>query len=132
MKTVNLLALVRYDRDHHILNRRGWKWCKRIDLNAINRMETNLRYLTCSSSCRKAYRSRKRKMKFGYQIPTSVSDAFTLDEENGNTLWADAICKELYELKLYDSFQVLNRGEQPPPDHQSIPMHMAVDTKLDT
>ena len=70
-------------------------------------------------------------MKFGFQIPTSVSDATILDKENGNTLWADAIRKELFELKLYDSFRVLNRGEMPPPDYKRIPMHMVFDVKHD-
>ena len=31
-------------------------------------------------------------------------DAYLFDEENGNTKWANVIQKELFELKLYDSF----------------------------
>ena len=107
MKNIDILALAKYAKDHHLTQQRGWKWAKRIDINAINRLETHLRYLHSSSSCRKAYRSRQRKWKFGYQIPTSVNDAFVLDDENGNTLWADAIAKELFELKLYDCFLAL-------------------------
>ena len=110
MKNLDILALAKYAKDNHLTNRRGWKWAKRIDINAINRLEAHLRYLHSSSSCRKAYRSRQRKWKFGFQVPTSVHDAFVLDEENGNTLWGDAIKKELFELKLYDCFRPLSRG----------------------
>ena len=54
-----------------------------------------------------------------------------LDQENGTTHWEDAIKKELYELKLYNSFQVFNQGEPPPPGYKSIPMHMVFDVKQD-
>ena len=33
--------------------------------------------------------------KFGIRIPKSVEEAKKFDEINGNTLWWDAICKEM-------------------------------------
>jgi hypothetical protein len=36
-----------------------------------------------------------RSHKFGVKIPKSVKEAKKFDEENGNTLWWDAICKEM-------------------------------------
>ena len=33
--------------------------------------------------------------KFGIAIPKTIQEAFDLDRENGNALWADAIAKEL-------------------------------------
>ncbi len=33
--------------------------------------------------------------KFGVKIPKTVKEAKRFDEENGNTLWWDAICKEM-------------------------------------
>lgn len=33
--------------------------------------------------------------KFGVQMPSSIPDAARLDHENGNTLWMDALCKEM-------------------------------------
>ena len=36
-----------------------------------------------------------RKYKFGIQVPYSVKHALQLDKENGNTLWKDAIQKEM-------------------------------------
>ena len=37
----------------------------------------------------------QRTHKFGIRIPKSVEQAVTVDKENGNTLWWDAICKEM-------------------------------------
>jgi hypothetical protein len=36
-----------------------------------------------------------RSHKFGVKIPKSVDEAKDFDRENGNTLWWDAICKEM-------------------------------------
>jgi hypothetical protein len=36
-----------------------------------------------------------RTQKFGVKIPKTVKEAKPFDEENGNTLWWDAICKEM-------------------------------------
>ena len=113
------------------MNRRGWRWCKRFNPEEIAKYEKHLRFLTNTSSCRAAFQSRKRTWKFGVQIPTSIKDAYLLDTENGNTKWANAIQKELFELKLYDSFRVLNQGEDAPEGYKHIPMHMVFDVKHD-
>ncbi len=34
-------------------------------------------------------------IKFGIEVPRSVREALELDKKNGNTLWADAIRKEM-------------------------------------
>ena len=36
-----------------------------------------------------------RTQKFGIRVPKSIAEAKRLDEENGDTLWWDAICKEM-------------------------------------
>jgi uncharacterized membrane protein len=37
----------------------------------------------------------KRTHKFGIRIPKTVQEAFSVDKENGNALWADAIQQEM-------------------------------------
>ena len=37
--------------------------------------------------------------KFGVNIPKSVQEAKAFDEDNGNTLWWDAICKEMNNIR---------------------------------
>eukprot|EP00980_Cylindrotheca_fusiformis_P024074 scaffold11509_cov88-Cylindrotheca_fusiformis.AAC.1 len=40
-------------------------------------------------------RIRKTNRKYGIEIPVSVEHAMKLDRENGNTLWRDALAKEM-------------------------------------
>jgi hypothetical protein len=40
----------------------------------------------------------KRTHKFGIEVPKTVKEALDLDHKNGNTLWADAIVKEMKEV----------------------------------
>jgi hypothetical protein len=40
----------------------------------------------------------KRTHKFDIEIPRTIKEALELDRRNGNTLWADAIAKEMAEV----------------------------------
>ena len=42
----------------------------------------------------------KKSHKFGIDLPKTVKEALTLDAKNSNTLWADAISKELENVKV--------------------------------
>jgi hypothetical protein len=61
-------------------------------------------------------RYHKRTHKFGIQVPNTWGEAMKLDEENGNTLWQDAIRKELNNIRI--AFKVLNGEEDIPPTYQ--------------
>ena len=47
--------------------------------------------------------------KFGIRIPKTVKEAKRLDEQNGNTLWWDAICKEMKNVRV--AFEVFEGKE---------------------
>ena len=38
--------------------------------------------------------------KFGLKVPKSVTEAIAIDRENGDTLWWDAICKEMKNVHI--------------------------------
>ena len=38
--------------------------------------------------------------KFGLQVPKSVTEAIAIHRENGDTLWWDAICKEMKNIRI--------------------------------
>lgn len=77
----------------------------------------------------KSQRVRKGRMKFGIHIPGTVEEALALDQSNGNNLWASAIEKEMKDSRV--AFQLLERGENPPPGHKEITCHLIFDLKLD-
>ena len=74
-------------------------------------------------------RYHKRTHKFGLEIPKTVKRAREIDEANGNTLWQDAIAKEMAAVRV--AFKILNDGQEPPPGHQFMECHMVFEIKLD-
>ena len=57
-----------------------------------------------------------------------MTEAIALDRTNGNTLWQDAIKKEMDACKI--AFKVLNPDEQVPPGYQQINCHMIFTVKM--
>ena len=62
-------------------------------------------------------------------MPFGVKQAMMLDKENGNTLWFDAIKKELECLNDWKVFRVLAKGEKAPKGYKQIPYHIVFDVK---
>jgi hypothetical protein len=71
----------------------------------------------------------KRTHKFGIEVPKTVKEALALDRKNGNTLWADAIAKEMMEVRI--AFNILPDGHSAPIGYQKIPCHMIFDMKME-
>ena len=73
----------------------------------------------------------KRTHKFGIRIPHSVQEAHAIDKEAGNTKWADAINKEMKNVRV--AFKVI---DEPPgfrkSGYQHIKCHLVFDIKMDT
>jgi hypothetical protein len=71
----------------------------------------------------------KRTHKFGIEVPKTVNEALALDYKNGNTLWADAVAKEMREVCI--AFNILPDGCSVPIGYQKIPCHMIFDVKME-
>ena len=69
----------------------------------------------------------KRSFKFGIEVPRTVREAYELDRKNGNTLWADAIKKEMEMVRT--AFRIADDGEVIPIGSQRIRCHMIFDIK---
>ena len=68
-------------------------------------------------------------MKFGIKVPASVEEARLFDAESGNTLWQDAINKEMANSRI--AFEVLGEGECAPVGYTQITCHLIFDIKMD-
>ena len=68
--------------------------------------------------------------KFGIKIPRQgdVDHAYAIDRENGNTYWADAIAKEMSNVRV--AFKTLKDDDKIPPGYQEMTCHMIFDVKL--
>ena len=71
----------------------------------------------------------KRTHKFGIAVPKNVDEALELDRINGNTFWADAIAKEMMNVRA--AFHILPDGERAPNGYQRIHCHMIFDVKME-
>jgi hypothetical protein len=74
-------------------------------------------------------RIRKTTHKYGVEVPTSVEHAYRLDRENGNTLWRDALAKEMTNVGI--AFEVLEEDQQAPPGWRKVTGHLIWDLKMD-
>jgi len=71
----------------------------------------------------------KRTHKFGIEVPKTIKRALEIDKENGNSLWRDAIAKEMQAVKI--TFKMLEDGQKPTPGYQLMSWHIIFDVKLD-
>jgi hypothetical protein len=71
----------------------------------------------------------KRTHKIGIEVPRTVKEALALDCTNGNTLWVDAIAKEMKEVCT--AFNIIPGGHSLPIGYQKIPCHMIFDVKME-
>ena len=63
--------------------------------------------------------------KYGAEVPRSVELAYELDRKNGNTLWRDAIDKEMTNIGV--AFGVLEEGKSAPIGWTKVTGHMIFD-----
>jgi hypothetical protein len=70
------------------------------------------------------------KYKFGIQVPKGIKNSIDLDKKNENHLWQEAIKKELKKITDYQTFIVTDSGEVIPKDHQKIPYHIVLMSKM--
>jgi hypothetical protein len=65
----------------------------------------------------------------GIEIPNTGRRAIELDNENGNTLWQDAVAKELKNVKI--TFKVLEEGTNVPAGNNLNGCHLIITMKID-
>ena len=67
--------------------------------------------------------------KYGIKIPKTVQEAKQFDLENGNTLWWDAICKEMRNVR--PAFEAWEKSEEEIPiGYQQVKCHLIFDVKM--
>jgi len=70
----------------------------------------------------------QRTHKFGIRVPKSVKEALEIDNENGNTLWWDALMKEMKNVR--PAFEVYEGKVEDLVGYQKIRCHLIWDVKL--
>ena len=70
----------------------------------------------------------QRTHKYGIRIPKSAKEAKEIDEQNGDTLWQDAIAKEMENVRV--AFQLYENDPKSLIGYQEVKCHMIFDVKL--
>ncbi|HSN67533.1 MAG TPA: reverse transcriptase domain-containing protein [Fusibacter sp.] len=134
LKDSHPLELAEYAVAHNIDDEPAFEWWVKKVLTMLDRV------VMAAKARISAVGKRKRKHipleKFGVQIPRSVKDALALDEKNGNTLWRDAIYKEMANVRI--AFKEWTEGTKEDIQkkrklvgYQQIFCHMIFDVKMD-
>ena len=71
----------------------------------------------------------KRNHKYGINLLKTVEEILMPDKANGNTLWSNAIAKEMKNAKV--AFKIIDDNESVPRNHQFVKYHMIFDVKID-
>ena len=69
------------------------------------------------------------RMKFGVKVPLTVEEALDIDEQNGNTLWHDAIEEDMNNSLI--AFEVLDKDASVLVGYKEITCHIIFDAKMD-
>ncbi|HSN67417.1 MAG TPA: reverse transcriptase domain-containing protein, partial [Fusibacter sp.] len=75
-------------------------------------------------------RCKKKDYKFGIFIPKTIKQCQEEDARNGNTLWMDAVAKEMKTIMV--AFDVLKNGRKVPPGYEYMSGHIVADVKHST
>jgi len=120
------ITCAHYASEHGLLDRPGWKRLKKY-------RQLNKRYVRAFRSAQVHAASRgDTRFKFGVQVPMTVQQAYDLDKENGNTLWNDAIEKEMIKIFEHDTFKDLGTDPKSiPHGYKRLHCHLVFDVKSD-
>jgi hypothetical protein len=124
MKRADPISCAMYAKDKKLLDTAGWKWARKIRTMDSNRLIRLGRHI-CKVSRNDI------KHKFGVRVPRHVKEALALDRQNGNTLWKEAIDREIHQLIDFETFRILKRNEKAPTDYTRVPLIICFDVKHD-
>ena len=85
------VTCAKYANDNYLLKMPGWKRFK----SYVKREKKFIRMLRQAALCKVRQRKEGAVYKFGVRVPRNYREAIDLDALNGNTLWKDAIKKEM-------------------------------------
>jgi hypothetical protein len=118
VKETNSVEVAEYATANRINSEPAFDWWVREHL----KRRTRLIKLSQKRAVRVGY-------KFGIRLPSSVSEAMELDRINNNTLWYDAIMKEMTNVRI--AFNIKGKSEPAPPGYKHIPLRIIFDIKMD-
>lgn len=69
------------------------------------------------------------KFKYGVEIPQKYQDILCIDRKNGNSLWGDALKKDMDCMVEYKVFKDIRKSSDKPTDYKNIGVHFVYNVK---
>ena len=123
LKDSNPMEVVSYAQANGIIDEPAFAWWVPHFLSKRER-------IICKLGTSKYWRTQE---KLGITVPCSIEQAYKLDEENKNTLWQDAIAKEMRHVlpAFKDDECTLDEAKKKLVGFQRIRCHLIFDIKMD-
>ena len=118
------VTLVKYAQEHDILNMLGWKF-----LCSTARQQCFINVIFHAAT-RCVARNQVR-YKFGVQAPQTYKEVLSMDKENGNTLWQEAVRWELDHIMSYKCFRCIGIGVSHGPEYKKIQVRLVFGVKAE-
>ena len=117
LKESNPVELAEYAKANHLVEEPAFKWWVPFTLGKRNRILKKMKN-----------RYWRTTHKFGIELPKTVKDAKRLDAKNGNTLWMDALKKEM--KTVWVAFKILDEdAEEPKAGRNFLKCHIVWDLR---
>ncbi|MEM7375758.1 MAG: reverse transcriptase domain-containing protein, partial [Bacteroidota bacterium] len=122
--------VVNYAFDNDLTEFRSFKWTKLYKSIRDKESRSSLYSQTYEARAMVATRyDPQGKYKFGVEVPVNARHALRLDLANGNSLWKEAIAKELAEINQHQTFRFVSDNDDLS-SYQLIPYHIVFDVKF--
>ena len=124
LKDDDPITVAKYAKDNDLLDQPGWKRFKKTSytIKLLHRL---------IASSRRKQRSNSVRYKFGVRIPRNYQEAVELDRQNNDTLWQDAVKKELEAIDANRTYHSIGYKAPVPGGYTKIPVHFVFDCKQD-
>ena len=123
--------VVDYAHDHDLQDQGEFSWTGKYKSLDKNDQLFSVYHMTTEHKAVMASRFHGQSLfQFGVEVPRNVAHALYLDKVNGNSLWADAITKELGEINMFKVFRAVLESDNLD-EYQKIPYHIVFAVKFD-
>jgi Reverse transcriptase (RNA-dependent DNA polymerase) len=120
------VSVANYAAQNNLIDTPGWKRVRHLAKNQkkLDRMVNQARLAFNNG------RSSAPTYSFGIKVPRNVKQALQYDEENGNTLWQDAMTLEIGNVQAYNTFKDMGKVKFIP-GYKKIIVHFVFAVKHD-
>ena len=91
IKEDDKFTLAKYANDNDLTNVPGWKWARRLTKNPK-------KFIRMAKIFATQAKRHGTKYKHGVKVPKNYNEAVKFDQENGNSLWQDAVKREMGQI----------------------------------